>query len=1481
MSRRVRDWCDVCRDTEPDVKCTSEGCGRKFHESCLRTLNLWDPSTKRDEFICPDCKEANVNDGTCYICKKELYVLPSPKKKKPQSVREELVAEEEEDEEATEEENETGAVRPRRSSRLKAHKAAAAAAAAAAAEAAEAVDVSEKGRRVTRQEAENIEGILLCDGCSNSAHKECLGLASDALMEDDELWFCTDCDPNGETAQKKNGALPTAPRPSNGSISPKSKLGGNVDICYVCQKGGKLLGCDFCEQSYHPRCIDSEYLEFEQQPSEGGDTEAPVSERWRCPLCKGEDPLKSMSTRRLSRTAMLRMQKEMQTCIQQQHRNSKANRDRFLWASKHALKTFMTERAMNRLSKMFGGTARKRIAESSDETEDESGSVDGEQSREMQKLELDAVKAYRTALKCAKNGLLKEGVQLKPYQVVGVGWLLHSFFNKAGAILADEMGLGKTVQCLGFISALKAQGITGPHLIVVPLSTVGNWAREIRRFVPHLKFVKICGSRFERDHIMADFVAAQGLHDLYITTYETVVTEESFFCDNFDWQCIILDEAHRIKNQTGRIRHSLDRVSANMRVLLTGTPLQNNIKELFTLLNFLFPEVLEHSDNFEKAFLKGQINNPTPEEHIEETIDKHAMDAVSHLLSKMMLRRTKDLVVRLPRKIEHDIWLPLSPTSAYWYSKLLDVSDPDVVDSQPTPRLLGTVIKMRICTCHPKGLVTKDEQFKKFKEMFINHPATTDEAGQEIEQKGRELKALAGLDHIRASSKLVTMDRLLLELHLQNMDESASYRRAFEQNLRDLYVQAHPLPPVVAAKSKPVAKRRVKKLEPEAAEVVKSEKSETDSAAPAGEEKLTARQVAEKARRERQALATLQQKELNEKCELVVQETIREMEKYRQHEEWLREAMLPGQVSDAPIPVVKALLDHEDALGDETPSHPGITPSTPRSHTGIASQEDEKMDASSERVEESFERMEEPSSERIEEEEVDEKMVEEQPTSEKMEDTVSEKNESPDFPTSSEAHETGEGTVPGETMAGEETTEDVIPVEDTAAHMDVEATPVQMAKPMRTEEAKVAAKRIPHKVLVFTQFQLVLDELEAYCKFRGFKYLRLDGSTNKMIRELDIREFNSPDSSHLVYLICTRAGGVGINLVTANHVVLYDEDWNPFQDLQAIDRAHRIGQKREVHVWKLVTEWTVEERMAFRRLQKLRLDKLFIQANNANQPEPDEEGEQEHTEKFSVDEIRRLLRYGREAIKAQAQGAENVETMSLQALMNRPRRDLPPFEDGSLSDVNVVVSEEEEEHVAVPVDAEGVPEGSEIPTVNQSRACTSADDETVVTEGPGTDGLGTDGLGADGLGTDGPGTDGPGEPEGEGVEETRPEGIDLEEAKRSRRLRRRVLLSQAPVSPTTSKSKQERKVIHDKRCFRCGCGNNAMDENADPLVACHTCPRVYHMKGCLGLDAPPRKTWVWQPGGWVVDPLRRVSDDLLFRLFPTGVQTLAPACDVL
>jgi SWI/SNF-related matrix-associated actin-dependent regulator of chromatin subfamily A member 5 len=136
-------------------------------------------------------------------------------------------------------------------------------------------------------------------------------------------------------------------------------------------------------------------------------------------------------------------------------------------------------------------------------------------------------------------------------------------------------------------------------------------------------------------------------------------------------------------------------------------------------------------------------------------------------------------------------------------------------------------------------------------------------------------------------------------------------------------------------------------------------------------------------------------------------------------------------------------------------------------------------------------------------------------------------------------------------------------------------------------------KRIAEKkeqVLLFSNFTSLLDIMEDYCLMRGYKFCRLDGATELEERDIAIREFTKPGSDIFIFMLSTRAGGLGINLMTANHVILYDSDWNPQVDLQAMDRAHRIGQKRKVYVYRLITKSTVEEKILERQAIRLKLD---------------------------------------------------------------------------------------------------------------------------------------------------------------------------------------------------------------------------------------------------------------------------------------------------
>ena len=161
-----------------------------------------------------------------------------------------------------------------------------------------------------------------------------------------------------------------------------------------------------------------------------------------------------------------------------------------------------------------------------------------------------------------------------------------------------------------------------------------------------------------------------------------------------------------------------------------------------------------------------------------------------------------------------------------------------------------------------------------------------------------------------------------------------------------------------------------------------------------------------------------------------------------------------------------------------------------------------------------------------------------------------------------------------------------------------------------------------HRVLLFTQMTRILDLMEDYLVMRRFPYCRIDGNTSYEMREDYIETYNAPNSEKFIFLLSTRAGGLGINLQTADVVILYDSDWNPQADLQAQDRAHRIGQKRAVQVFRIVTEHTIEEKIVERAQQKLKLDAMVVQQGRLK----------DQNNKLSRDDLLEAVRFGADKI---------------------------------------------------------------------------------------------------------------------------------------------------------------------------------------------------------------------------------------------------------
>ncbi len=163
----------------------------------------------------------------------------------------------------------------------------------------------------------------------------------------------------------------------------------------------------------------------------------------------------------------------------------------------------------------------------------------------------------------------------------------------------------------------------------------------------------------------------------------------------------------------------------------------------------------------------------------------------------------------------------------------------------------------------------------------------------------------------------------------------------------------------------------------------------------------------------------------------------------------------------------------------------------------------------------------------------------------------------------------------------------------------------------------------------------LLDILQDYCTLRGYAHCRIDGSTEMTLREEQIQEFMSESTDKFIFLLSTRAGGLGINLTSADTVIIYDSDWNPQMDLQAMDRAHRIGQKNKVNVYRLITENTVEEKIIQRQTVKLKWDSLVIQQSKT--------ATQKGNKSLTKDEMKDMLQFGASTIIKATKGTISDE----------------------------------------------------------------------------------------------------------------------------------------------------------------------------------------------------------------------------------------------
>ncbi|KAG6933592.1 SMARCAD1-like protein [Chelydra serpentina] len=509
--------------------------------------------------------------------------------------------------------------------------------------------------------------------------------------------------------------------------------------------------------------------------------------------------------------------------------------------------------------------------------------------------------------------ILNQSMELKPYQKIGLNWLALLHKHGLNGILADEMGLGKTIQAIAFLAYLYQEGDQGPHLIVVPASTLDNWIREVNLWCPALDVLFYYGSQEDRKQLRIDINNKVVNFNVIVTTYNSAISsadDRSLF-RRLKLNYAIFDEGHMLKNM-GSVRYQhLMTINAKNRLLLTGTPVQNNLLELMSLLNFVMPHMFSGSTSEIRRMFSSKTK--AAEEH--SIYEKERIAHAKQIIKPFILRRVKDEVLKqLPPKKDLIELCDMSEKQEQLYYDLFNKLKRSIDSQEKNSEMGNVMMQLRKMANHPllhRQYYTADK-LKMMSTLMLKEPT-----------------------HCDANPDLIFEDMSVMtdfELHL----------------LCKQYASVNDF-----------------KLE---------------------------------------------------------MDTILESGKFK---------------------TLERILSDLKEKGD--------------------------------------------------------------------------------------------------------------------------------------------------RVVLFSQFTMMLDILEVLLKQQQHRYIRLDGKTQISERIHLIDEFNT-DMGIFVFLLSTKAGGLGINLTSANIVILHDIDCNPYNDKQAEDRCHRVGQTREVQVIKLISKGTIEESMLKISQQKLKLE---------------------------------------------------------------------------------------------------------------------------------------------------------------------------------------------------------------------------------------------------------------------------------------------------
>ncbi|EDO63814.1 AGAP006165-PB [Anopheles gambiae str. PEST] len=906
---------------------------------------------------------------------------------------------------------------------------------------------------------------------------------------------------------------------------------------------------------------------------------------------------------------------------------------------------------------------------------------------------------------------------LREYQHIGLDWLVTMHDRKLNGILADEMGLGKTIQTISLLAHLACvKGNWGPHLIIVPSSVMLNWEMEFKKWCPGFKILTYYGTPKERKQKRTGWTKVNAFH-VCITSYKLVIQDHQSFRRK-KWKYLILDEAQNIKNFKSQRWQLLLNFQTEQRLLLTGTPLQNNLMELWSLMHFLMPHVFQSHREFKEWFSNPMTGMIEGNSEYNETIIKR----LHKVLRPFLLRRLKcEVEKQMPKKYEHVVMCRLSKRQRFLYDdfmsraktretlasgNLLSVinvlmqlrkvcNHPNMFEERPTIspfRMEGISIKTASLVynmfsydpftqidlsslnlvliqlelllpayvahraqhlCMPKRLIEEIDstplppprcptgklrlhvripdvrvqeslggnragvsittgvrvgtspamktEGTKFVPL-VNHEASLDKKSSLIGSGGSSSSSIQSrvIDIRRRGSSTVMMmmgGGSSAGLDSSSMVAAAGSNRSMSPGLllrkrSDIAGATHQsmggqssaaatsaAAAAAATVSGATANRMVQNVGQKtqisstlAATIMKQLKHSKSLAGSSGDAAARSAEAAEMDERQRT--------EFYLAC-------IEESRKERRREVLELLGRINAKRCDATPIYGRDLRETLCALIEEEFRHRpdelipfGVASSY---HTRRATMARSCL------------------SEAIKS--IDQRAGE-------LRATISNfvlfvpavcaptpyLQVSHPHPSKLNAEQQWEATMAEQIQPAIQLLHPIISAMSTQ-FPDPRLIQYDCGKLQTLDRLLKKLKSEGHRVLIFTQMTRMLDVLEAFLNYHGHIYLRLDGTTKVEQRQVLMERFNN-DRRMFAFILSTRSGGVGINLTGADTVIFYDSDWNPTMDAQAQDRCHRIGQTRDVHIYRLVSEKTIEENILKKANQKRILGDLAIEGGN-------------------------------------------------------------------------------------------------------------------------------------------------------------------------------------------------------------------------------------------------------------------------------------------